>query len=204
MVVDEVRRSVERGEEMPRPADLFEALIERYIDVSHARLQELAQQVDRIEDQVLSRRADLERIGLGPIRRELSLQHREFLALRSALQRGLAARGGVERCGLEVVLPTLAQHVEDFDRDAAGLQALARLLHEEVEAQLASTANRSLRVLTVLTALLMPATLAVGAFGMNLQGIPYTRTRPGVLRSSAPCAPAWWGGCFLLLRRLMR
>ncbi len=203
LVVDDVRRAIEKGEETPTPADLFEALIEHYIDVAQARLQEIAHELDKVEDRVLIARAAPEQSGLGPIRRELSRHHREFVALRSALQRASATRGGLARCGLETMLPTLVQHIEDFDRDGAGLMDRARLLHEEVEAQLANTANKSLRALTILTALMMPATLVVGAFGMNLQGIPFAQDARGFWAIVALCAVVIYG-CSIALRRIMR
>jgi zinc transporter len=46
------------------------------------------------------------------------------------------------------------------------------LLQEEVAAKLAEQTNRHLFVLSVVTALLLPPTLVVGVFGMNMDNLP--------------------------------
>ena len=42
-----------------------------------------------------------------------------------------------------------------------------------------NAANKNLRLLTILSTLLLPPTLVVGAFGMNVEGIPFAYDRQG-------------------------
>jgi zinc transporter len=55
----------------------------------------------------------------------------------------------------------------------------SRLLQEELHLQIEEQGNSSLRVLSVLTALLLPPTLVTGMFGMNLHGLPFAEDAGG-------------------------
>jgi zinc transporter len=100
----------------------------------------------------------------------------------------------------EALSPLIAP-VNDLDREAADLQERARLLHEEIDTLITSATNRSMRALTVISTLLIPPTVVVGAFGMNLPGMPFANSRGGFALATGLClavvAAAW-----ALLRRL--
>jgi zinc transporter len=59
----------------------------------------------------------------------------------------------------------------------------AFLLQEEVTLKIAEQTNRHLQLLAVITALLLPATLITGIFGMNVKGLPLTDSETGFLSS---------------------
>ncbi len=199
-VVDEVREEAAAGLVLAAPADAFVRVVEHYIEVVEDRLTHLTQQLDHIEDVVLSDRDDIDPTGLGPVRRELSRYHREFLSLRGAFTRAVNARGSHASSPIAAHLPMLAQAAEDFDRDAAALADRARLLYEEVDTRIAATTNRSLRTLTILSTLLLPPTFIAGAFGMNLIDIPWGQSRGGFWWAMALCAVVV-AGCYYVLRR---
>ncbi len=64
------------------------------------------------------------------------------------------------------------QRIEALDQELLELQDRARFLQDEIAAKLANTTNRHLYVLSILTAMLMPATLVTGIFGMNTSDLP--------------------------------
>jgi zinc transporter len=82
------------------------------------------------------------------------------------------------------------------------LARCARVAHaqnngtSELEAKRAEAINRSLRALTVLSTLLLPPTVVVGAFGMNLRGIPFAEQGSGFWSATLVCvlavAVAYW------------
>ncbi len=76
----------------------------------------------------------------------------------------------------------------------------ARLLYEEIETRIASTTNRSLSALTVISTLLLPPTFLVGAFGMNLEGIPWAIHHSGFAFVFSLCLLLIAGG-YVVLRR---
>jgi zinc transporter len=198
--VDEVRRKVAAGIELESPAEAWIELVEGLIDLAERRLHALSEAIDRIEDRMLGDDEDLEALQLGPTRRELSRQHRELLVLRSALGRALAPRAAARMPALVDQIPRLSHEVEDLDREAGGLQERARLLNEEIDTRMAAGANRSMRTLTILSTLLIPPTLIVGAFGMNLPGMPFETGHAGFAKALLLCV-AVVAGAYGLLRR---
>src|SRR5262249_38735582 len=124
---------------------------------------------------------------LGPIRRELSAHHRVFAGLRGAFHRALSHRSGIKEGPLAARIPPLLLEIEDFDRDLAGLQDRARLLRDEVEGKVAAATNRSLRALTILSTLLLPPTVIVGAWGMNVHGVPFAEQPAGFWSAVGLC-----------------
>ncbi|WP_332768539.1 CorA family divalent cation transporter [Phenylobacterium sp.] len=200
-VVDDVRRDLERGGRLASPAEAVIRLVERYVDVAEARLHAAAEALDRIEDRMLADAGELDGVKLGPLRRGLSRDHREYLGLRSALHRAMSPREAHKVAVLPVQLSRLAQEAEDLDRETVSLQERARLLHEELDTRITSATNRSMRALTVMSSLLIPPTLIVGAFGMNLPGIPFADDRAGFVVASALCL-AVVGGAWFVLRRM--
>lgn len=202
-VVDDIRCEVEEGKFLPAaPALVIERLCERFFEIVDARLIAMGSELDGAEDDVLSEDSDLERINLGPLRRELARYAREIMGLRTALQRAIAGRRAVEYADhpLTAVIGQILQLAEDFDHDVAALRERARLLHEEVDSRVANTTNRSLRALTIISTLMLPPTFLVGAFGMNVPAIPWANSHIGFWWAIGACI-AIVAGCYYALRR---
>ena len=198
--VEAMRDAVLAGLAPASPAEALVRLAEAHQEAAEARLMALGADLDDMEDAVLAEHASLNRLALGPLRRELSRHHREFASLRSALQRAIAGRAGVAGGPLHAHLPQLLQDAEDFDRDAAALLDRARLLYEEVGARISETTNRSLSTLTVISTLLLPPTFVAGAFGMNVDGLPWAHDRDGFLLVLLLCL-LLVGVSYVVLRR---
>ncbi|MES2292261.1 MAG: CorA family divalent cation transporter [Pseudomonadota bacterium] len=176
--IQRLHDAVVAGRVLESPAAALARLQGAYVEIVESRLVELAAELDRIEDRVLADRTGLDRLPLGPLRRELSRHHREFAGLRSAIHRaGFARLTGETPLGAH--LAAMHQDAEDFERDAGALQDRARLLYEEVNTRIAATTNRSLSALTVISTLLLPPTFVAGAFGMNVGGVPWAQTPEG-------------------------
>lgn len=194
-----LRDTVETGQLPEGPAQALAQHQEIFIGLVEKRLGHLARELAHIEDAVLADRGDSGN-ALGPLRRELSRYGREFSSLRSAIHRATGARNVVAGSPLLEHLPLLQQESEDFERDVSALSDRARLLYEEIETRIASTTNRSLSALTVISTLLLPPTFLVGAFGMNLEGIPWARHHSGFAFVFGLCLLMVAGG-YIVLRR---
>jgi zinc transporter len=197
-VVDEVREEIEA--EPPRcPVDVFVRLNERFVEIAEKRFAVFNRWLDRLEDRVLAEQSDLDKTGLGSVRREVARFHREFASLRASYHRAINMRSPPEN-PVSPHLPELLQAAEDFDRDAAGLAERARLLSEEIDTRIASRTNRALQTLTIISTLLLPPTFVVGAFGMNLPHIPWANTPGGFWFAIAACVVVV-GACWAVLKR---
>lgn len=109
---------------------------------------------------------------LGQQRRTCVRLHRQLSGLRLVFQR-FEQKGGLDlKPALQLRAGKLAQRLDGLDRIIVELRERSRLLQEELHLQIAESGNEALRVLSVLTALLMPPTLAAGIFGMNIKAMP--------------------------------
>jgi zinc transporter len=198
--VEHLREAITRGEELNGPAETLARLQEVFTGIVEQRLAVLGGELGKIEDEVLADRDHIGREVLGPLRRELSRYAREFSALRGAVYRATAIRGAALTSPLAEHLPALQQQAEDVERDAGTLQDRARLLYEEIGSRVADRSNRSLSALTVISTLLLPPTFVVGAFGMNVGGIPWGQNGHGFWAALGLCAVLVFGG-YVVLRR---
>jgi Mg2+ and Co2+ transporter CorA len=73
-------------------------------------------------------------------------------------------------------------------------------LYEEIGSRLADRSNRALSALTVISTLLLPPTFVVGAFGMNVGGIPWAQSPGGFWAALGFCLALVLAGWALLRR----
>lgn len=167
-----LRQKVMDGAEFDNPMDLFAELLRCLADGFNARLENLNDKVDDIEFSVLSDRRPEDRSELSGIRRQLAELRRYIAPERRLVSQFNRLRPSwVPPAALE----DLTQALDELNEMHASVEALyerAKLLQEEIASQMSEQMNRNLMALSILTALLMPATLVSGIFGMNVAGLP--------------------------------
>jgi zinc transporter len=168
---DVVHRAMAQGEAVGSPGAWLDAFL-RALSRSFAdAVRDLLEQVDALEDDVVSGKSTQEqRAQLGHLRRLCVRFRRHVHGDRQAVQRIVAmafpqSDKGSQRTSLE----TLEGVAQDLDL----LHERVRLLQEEVARALAEATNRNLYVLSVMTTALLPPTLVTGIWGMNVGGLPW-------------------------------
>ena len=170
--VEQMRQHVSAGVRLDSAAELLEAIVEQFAaSVAHAT-DELGRELDQIEDRVLTDHIGEERRDLAMLRRQGVHMHRPVTALRRVLKQFEQRHSVNSEHDLVPATSRLSQRFDELDSDVVTLQERPRLLQEEVAAKLAEQTNRHLFVLSVVTALLLPPTLVVGVFGMNMHNLP--------------------------------
>jgi zinc transporter len=187
--VDATRRSLEQGQRIDGMAALLETIVENVADTMDGVADTLALSLDDIEDQVVSGSSRDLLQKLGRLRRICVRLHRQLSGLRIVFQR-LEQKGMRElKPKLQLRAGKLAQRLDGLDHNVVEMRERSRLLQEELHLQIEEQGNESLRVLSVLTALLLPPTLITGIFGMNTKGLPLTDNDSGFI----------WVGVLILL-----
>jgi zinc transporter len=169
---DRLRESIERGQAFGDTMVLFAALVRCMAEGLADKVEALTDQVDDIEESVLSDRQSGDRIELSAVRRQLAELRRYINPERNVLSRLASLK---QPWTSQAALDELAQAVESMNNIGLVLESLsdrAKLLQEEIASQMSEEMNRNLMLLSVLTAFLMPATLVSGVFGMNVAGLP--------------------------------
>jgi zinc transporter len=172
-----VKDQAEKGATFEDSGALFESLLVAAADSIGEATQGTAGQLDQIEDRVLSDAFKDESAALLRLRRGISRQERLVQAAHNVLRQ-------LELNRAESVLQAyrdLGSRVRQrVDADLHLQAERARLLQEEMAAQLATATNRNLFALTVVTTVLLPPAFVTGYFGMNTKGLPFSDSDYGV------------------------
>jgi zinc transporter len=199
--VDATRRALEDGRRIESVAALFETIIENVADTMDRIADRIAQSLDEIEEQVLSDDASELRQKLGRLRRTCVRLHRQLSGLRIVFHR-LEQRNLSElKPALQLRAGKLAQRLDGLDHTVVEMRERSRVLQEELHLKIEEQGNNSLRVLSVLTALLLPPTLVTGIFGMNTKGLPLTDVETGFLWAALLMALSSVAA-FLIMKRI--
>jgi zinc transporter len=195
-----VKDQTEKGATFEDSAALFESLLVAAADSIGEATQEIAAQLDQIEDRVLSDALSDESAELLRLRRGISRQERLVQAAHGVLAQLEQNRGQSVLQAYRDLGARVRQRVDGFRADLHLQADRARLLQEEVAAQLATATNRNLFALTVVTTLLLPPALVTGFFGMNTKGLPFGDSDYGTVYATVLCLLAA-GVAYLLIRR---
>lgn len=194
--------ALDRGEPAESPAGLFEQIIEYIIDDITDAVVRLVDETDSVEDHILLDRLHDGPQRVGSIRRTAVRLHRQLSGLHvlfrrfSETQSGRSAPDAVKAAAIR-----LLQRIDGLHTDVQSVQDRARLLQDEIAARAARRTNRQLYVLSLLTALFLPATFITGLFGINVKGLPWVESDLGAVFVAFSCLAAALFTLILLRRR---
>ena len=174
---DIVRDRIRAGSRPLSIAAALDMLMTAIAEVNHRLAANLTAIVQAAEDALLDDGHQPDARTLVNVRKQSIQLHRQMAGLKDVLHR-LEADEELP-AELEPSVVKHAQRMASLDADVAGIQANLRLLREELEIQTASRTSQNLYLLSILSALLLPATLVTGIFGMNTGGLPWTGSPAG-------------------------
>jgi zinc transporter len=198
--VEAVRSAVAAGAPVSTPSNLIEAILEEIAADCERMVSSLAEDFDGVEDRVLADAVHDDRRPLSHLRRRLVRVHRRVGSLLTLVHRLDLQAKEEPATSLHAALGRAVQRLADSDHALREMNERGRLLQEEIGEKLAAEANNYLQAISVITALLLPPTLIVGIFGMNVKGLPLTDSENGflwVMLLSVVCA----AGAYWLLKR---
>jgi zinc transporter len=160
---------------------------------------DLNRELLKTETELLADEAAPDTRELVSARRRLAQLHRVIGGLRATLMR--MAPDPKLPASLGPVVTAAQPRLAALEGDVLLAQQQLRMLREEVDLQTAQRTNQNVYLLSILTAIMMPATLVTGFFGMNTSGLPFSQGSHGTLLATGTAvlgsAATYW-----LLRRL--
>ncbi|MDP1583256.1 MAG: transporter [Bradyrhizobium sp.] len=198
--VDATRRALEGGQRIESVAALFETIVENVADTMDQVADRVAHNLDELEEQVLADTATDLRQSLGRLRRTCVRLHRQLSGLRIIFHRLEQRSPGNLKPALQFRAGKLAQRLDDLDHTIVEMRERSRLLQEELHLKIEEQGNNNIRVLSIMTALLLPPTLVTGVFGMNIKGLPFTDFEAAFLGTALLMALASLVAYFLMKR----
>lgn len=148
-------------------------------ETQRAVVVQLDDAVQKMEDDLLADRPPPSARAFLEIRTLMVRVHRALSGMRAVFHR-LEDDNDLAKA-LQPSVAKFSQRIAQADAELLSVQSQLRLLREELDLQAAQRTNQTLNTLSVLTALLMPATLVTGVFGMNTGGFPWDKDPHGTL-----------------------
>jgi zinc transporter len=174
---DIVRSRLARSPGIEEPAEALDLLASTIAEGIATVVRDLALAVQRAEDAFLDGRDPPNARGLIGIRRRHARVHRMVDGLRAVFRRMEEDEDLPE--AMLATVEKLSQRIQSLDADALGVQRQLRQLREEIDIQVDQRTNQNLYILSIMTALLLPATFVTGLFGMNTGGLPWAQSAHG-------------------------
>ncbi|MFO1147097.1 MAG: CorA family divalent cation transporter [Alsobacter sp.] len=177
--IEATRAALLGGRRAESALDLLETIVDREADVVASAATDLGHAVDAIEDKILEGHDRDAHDGIGAIRRRAVRLNRQLSRLLGLFRRVELAPALRLPQDVRDAAGRIAQRLESIHQEIHASQERARLLQDEVAAHMAAETNRQLYILSMLTAVFLPATLVTGIFGMNTKGLPFTEDDSG-------------------------
>jgi zinc transporter len=172
MAIDDLRKATEVGD---GPIDAGNFLVQLTKGLSY-RMGDVMTQVDdvvdAIEDEVIEQGSYEQRSKLSALRRQIIRLRRYLAPQREVMMRLQTEKipflSDTDRIHLRETSEHITRYVEDLD--AAKDRAL--VCQEELENRMAVQTNKTLYILSIITAVFLPLGLITGLLGINVGGIP--------------------------------
>ena len=180
--VDRLRAAVKAGAVFESPVELLAHLLRDQADVLMDIVREATTRVDEIEDRLMqTTSSSRERSALGVIRRRLVRLQRLLAPEPAALFRLLNRPPGWLRESDIADLRRSAEELSTAVADSSAVIERVRILQDELSANLDEATNRTLYILTILTAIVAPFEFISQLFGMGVGGVPFHDNPNGFL-----------------------
>ncbi len=172
MAIQDLRDSLADGTGPSGAGEFLCLLADRLIDRMGPVIGELDDQVDQLEEEVLSAHSSKLRAQLGEMRREAIALRRYLAPQREVLARLPLEQVGwlddVHRAYLRETADRTLRYVEDLD----AARERAAVTQDELNSHLSDQMNKTMYLLTVVAAVLLPPSLVTGLLGVNVGGMP--------------------------------
>jgi zinc transporter len=174
MAVNEIRARLESGRGPRNPSEWLAELADRLIERMGPVIGDLDEEVDALELDVIEGKREGIRRRLGDVR-QTTIALRRYLAPQRDVMTRLPPEVPAwferrERNRLRETADKITRYVEDLE----SCRDRAVAAQDEFNTRIADQMNRTVYVLTVVAAVLLPAGLITGLFGINVGGMPGT------------------------------
>lgn len=176
MAGTEIRNDIDAGRGPSSPSQFLVAIAERMVQPIFPIIAELDDRVDHLQSEVIESSNSVLRRDLREVRQQAINLRRYLAPQRDAFMHFLSIHtswlGDRDRSFLREIADRTARFVEDLD----SARERASVTQDELNAALAERMNKTMYLLTIVSALLLPPSLLTGLFGINVGGMPGVET----------------------------
>jgi zinc transporter len=135
-------------------------------------IQEVEDDVDRLEEEVLISENQELRLRLGSIRRQVIGLRRYIAPQRDAMATLQLKKISWLNENDRIRLREVSDHITRFVENLDSIRDRAAILHEEFVGRLSDSINRRIYILSVMASIFLPLSFLTGLLGINIGGIP--------------------------------
>ena len=172
MATDDLLEAINRGAGPKTPGEFLVGIADRLIERMGPVISDIDETLDDLEDQVQETPSPELRERLRPARQSTIMLRRYLAPQRDAMSRLLAEpvewMSDLDHARIREIADRTTRYVEDLE--AARERAAA--VQEEFNYQASERMNRTMYVLTVVAAIMLPPSLLAGLLGINVGGMP--------------------------------
>jgi zinc transporter len=174
--IADIRQAVDEGRGPATAGQFVVAVAQGLTERLQPALENLADQIDQIEEQSLEDESGALRFTLLSLRRQAIALRRYLGPQREALQHLRDTPQGwledADRLALREITDRTTRNVEDLD----ALRDRAALMREELMSRQTDRMNRTMYVLSMVATIFLPLGLITGLLGINVGGLPGTES----------------------------
>lgn len=201
MAGNAIREALLQGQGPTGASDFLVDMTRRLVAPAASVIDDLDDRVDAVQQQILTAQNAGLRQGLRDLRQR-AIELRRYLApQREAMSRLQAEQLSwievSDRAYLREIADRTTRLVEDLD----AVRERATVTQDELNNRLADQMNKTMYLLTIVSALLLPPALLTGLFGINVGGMPGIES-PTAFAIIAASIPVLAVIEFIVLRRL--
>lgn len=172
MAIDELAQKIKQGE---GPTDSGDFLVQLTSGLAR-RVSTITSQIDddmdQIEDEVLEQGSFEHRVKLSILRRQIIRIRRYLAPQREVMNQLQIDKNAMISESHKIQLREIADHIMRNVEDLDSAKDRAAVCQEELENRISSQMNKTLYVLSIITAVFLPLGLITGLLGINVGGIP--------------------------------
>lgn len=172
LAVEVTKNNLNRGE---GPVDSGSFMVELTKCMAHQIgdvLNTVDDEVDALEDEVIDQGSFEQRGKLSSLRRQIIRLRRYLAPQREVMTRLQTEKASflteMDRIHLRETADKITRYVEDLD----SAKDRAAVCQEELESRMGAQMNKTLYILSIITAIFLPLGLITGLLGINVGGIP--------------------------------
>jgi zinc transporter len=170
--IDDMHRAIEVGDGPATSGGLLEMLSGRLVERMSSVIDDIDEEVDRLERDVVESENPRLRHDLAVLRSEVISLRRYLAPQREAMvrlsQEKVQWLSDVDRIRLRETSDRIIRYVEDLD----AVRERAAVVQEELASRLSEQINKRMYMLSIVAAVFLPLGFLTGLLGINVGGIP--------------------------------
>jgi zinc transporter len=174
LAVSDIAERVENGTGPKSSSDFLSMIADRLVVRMGPVIESLGEVIDQLETNLMESKPAEVRKGLRDLRHTSILLKRYLMPQRDVMSRLQAEEHAILSKRTKLQLREVGDRISRYVEDLEEIRDRSAVLQDELSNQLSETTNRTIYVLTIVAAIVLPLSFITGLLGINVGGIPGT------------------------------